>query len=163
MPLRVRLTLWYGSALALVLIIFSVVLYAMTARNLRDAVDESLEDTATIAVRSLQERGFLPLLNEKELLSQFPELARIDKFSRFSARPVRLPSALRISSTTMFRSAALRLRLRLPDRVFLNRPYTPMSRRCESFRCPSCIGTICCTSCRSGLRWNQSGRLSIGS
>lgn len=80
MPLRVRLTLWYGSALALVLIIFSVVLYAMTARNLRDAVDESLEDTATIAVRSLEERGFLPLLNERELLSQFPELARIDKF-----------------------------------------------------------------------------------
>ncbi len=80
MPLRVRLTLWYGSALSLVLIIFSVVLYAMTARNLRDAVDESLEDTATIAVRSLEERGFLPLLNEKELLSQFPELARIDKF-----------------------------------------------------------------------------------
>jgi len=80
MPLRVRLTLWYGSSLALVLIIFSVALYAMTARNLRDAVDESLEDTATIAVRSLEERGFLPLLNEKELLSQFPELARIDKF-----------------------------------------------------------------------------------
>lgn len=80
MPLRVRLTLWYGSALALVLIIFSVILYAMTARNLRDAVDESLEDTATTAVRSLEERGFLPLLNEKELLSQFPELARIDKF-----------------------------------------------------------------------------------
>lgn len=80
MPLRVRLTLWYGSALALVLIIFSVILYAMTARSLRDAVDESLEDTATIAVRSLEERGFLPLLNERELLSQFPELARIDKF-----------------------------------------------------------------------------------
>lgn len=80
MPLRVRLTLWYGSALALVLIVFSVVLYAMTARNLRDAVDESLEDTATIAVRSLEEGGFLPLLNDKELLSHFPELARIDKF-----------------------------------------------------------------------------------
>jgi two-component system, OmpR family, sensor kinase len=80
MPLRVRLTLWYGSALALILIIFSVILYAMTARNLRDAVDESLEYTATIAVRSLEERGFLPLLNERELLSQFPELARIDKF-----------------------------------------------------------------------------------
>ena len=80
MPLRVRLTLWYGSALALVLIIFSVILYAITARNLRDTVDESLEDTATTAVRSLEARGFLPLLNEEELLSQFPELARIDKF-----------------------------------------------------------------------------------
>ena len=80
MPLRVRLTIWYGSALALVLIIFSVVLYVITARNLRDAVDESLEETATAAVRSLEERGFLPLIDEEELLSHFPELARIDKF-----------------------------------------------------------------------------------
>ena len=80
MPLRLRLTLWYGSALALVLIIFSVVLYAITARNLRNAVDQSLEETATAAVRSLEERGFLPLIDEEELLSQFPELARIDKF-----------------------------------------------------------------------------------
>lgn len=80
MPLRVRLTLWYGSALAMVLITFSVVLYVITARNLRDDVDQSLEETATAAVRSLQERGFLPLLDEEELMSQFPELARIDKF-----------------------------------------------------------------------------------
>ncbi|MCP9463138.1 MAG: HAMP domain-containing protein, partial [Nitrospira sp.] len=80
MPLRLRLTLWYGSALALVLLIFSVVLYAVMARNLRDAVDQSLEETAMTAVRSLEERGFLPLLDEEELLSQFPELARIDKF-----------------------------------------------------------------------------------
>ncbi|HXV68863.1 MAG TPA: heavy metal sensor histidine kinase [Nitrospira sp.] len=80
MPLRVRLTLWYGTALALVLIIFSVVLYAITARNLRDGIDQSLEETATAAVRSLEERGFLPLIDEEELLSQFPELTRIDKF-----------------------------------------------------------------------------------
>ncbi|MCP9440379.1 MAG: heavy metal sensor histidine kinase [Nitrospira sp.] len=80
MPLRLRLTLWYGSALALVLLVFSVVLYAIMARNLRDAVDQSLEETAMAAVRSLEERGFLPLLDEEELLSQFPELARIDKF-----------------------------------------------------------------------------------
>lgn len=80
MPLRLRLTLWYGSALALVLIIFSTVLYVITARNLRDSVDQSLEETATAAVRSLEERGFLPLIDEEELMSQFPELARIDKF-----------------------------------------------------------------------------------
>jgi two-component system OmpR family sensor kinase len=80
MRLRVRLTLWYGSALAMVLITFSVVLYVLTARNLRDDVDQSLEETATAAVRSLEERGFLPLIDEEELLSQFPELARIDKF-----------------------------------------------------------------------------------
>jgi heavy metal sensor kinase len=80
MPLRVRLTLWYGTALGLILVIFSVVLYAITARNLRDGVDQSLEETATAAVRSLEERGFLPLIDEEELLSQFPELTRIDKF-----------------------------------------------------------------------------------
>jgi two-component system OmpR family sensor kinase len=80
MPLRLRLTLWYGSTLALVLIVFSVVLYNVTARSLRDAVDQSLEETANTAVRSLEERGFLPLIDEEELLSQFPELARIDKF-----------------------------------------------------------------------------------
>ena len=80
MRLRVRLTLWYGSALAMVLITFSVVLYGLTARNLRDDIDQSLEETATAAVRSLEERGFLPLIDEEELLSQFPELARIDKF-----------------------------------------------------------------------------------
>ncbi|MBD0316558.1 MAG: HAMP domain-containing protein [Nitrospiraceae bacterium] len=80
MPLRLRLTLWYGSALAIVLVIFSIVLYAITARNLRNSVDQSLEETATTAVRSLEERGFLPLIDEGALLSQFPELARIDKF-----------------------------------------------------------------------------------
>ena len=80
MPLRVRLTLWYGTALALILIIFSTILYVVTARSLRDAVDESLEETAAAAVRSLEERGFLPLIDEDELMSQFPELARIDKF-----------------------------------------------------------------------------------
>ena len=80
MPLRLRLTLWYGSALALILIVFSTILYVLTARTLRDAVDQSLEETAAAAVRSLEERGFLPLIDEDELLSQFPELARIDKF-----------------------------------------------------------------------------------
>src|SRR5262247_3101846 len=80
MPLRLRLTLWYGSALALVLIAFSTVLYFITARSLRDAVDQSLEETAETAVRSLEERGFLPLIDEDELMSQFPELTRIDKF-----------------------------------------------------------------------------------
>ena len=80
MPLRLRLTLWYGSALALILIAFSTILYIITARSLRDAIDQSLEETAVAAVRSLEERGFLPLIDENELMSQFPELARIDKF-----------------------------------------------------------------------------------
>lgn len=80
MPLRVRLTLWYGTAMALFLTIFAVVLYTVMARSLKDQVDQSLEETATVAVRSLEQRGFLTLLDEEELLTQFPELARIDKF-----------------------------------------------------------------------------------
>src|SRR4029078_11569112 len=48
--------------------------------GLRDALDHSLEEPAAAAVRSLEERGFLPLIDEEELMSQFPELARIDKF-----------------------------------------------------------------------------------
>ena len=68
MPLRVRLTLWYGTALALILIIFSTILYLVTARSLRDAVDQSLEETAEAAVRSLEERGFLPLIDVDELM-----------------------------------------------------------------------------------------------
>jgi sensor histidine kinase regulating citrate/malate metabolism len=80
MPLRLRLSLWYGTALALILVAFSTVLYFVTARSLRDALDQSLEETAAAAVRSLEERGFLPLIDEDELMSQFPELARIDKF-----------------------------------------------------------------------------------
>ncbi|MGQ0809874.1 MAG: HAMP domain-containing sensor histidine kinase [Nitrospiraceae bacterium] len=80
MPLRVRLTLWYGTALAMILVTFSIALYGVMAKALNDQVDRSLEETATTAVRLLDERGFLPLVDEEELLSQFPELARLDKF-----------------------------------------------------------------------------------
>ena len=59
MPLRVRLTLWYGTALALILIIFSTILYVITARSLRAAVDQSLGDTAAAAVRVVLVSGGL--------------------------------------------------------------------------------------------------------
>lgn len=102
MPLRVRLTLWYGTVLALVLIVFSVVLYAITARSLRDTVDEALEDTATTAVRSLETHGFLPLIDEEELLSQFPELTRIDKFFQIFSPSGTITIRSRISNNTRF-------------------------------------------------------------
>ena len=53
--LRVRLTLWYGISLALLLVIFAAVLYTLVARDLRDQVDRSLEESAAAAVRSLME------------------------------------------------------------------------------------------------------------
>jgi hypothetical protein len=58
MPLRVRLTLWYGTALALILIIFSTILYVITARSLRDAVDQSLEETAARPFGRWKSAGF---------------------------------------------------------------------------------------------------------
>ncbi|MDQ6803192.1 MAG: ATP-binding protein [Acidobacteriota bacterium] len=43
---RARLTLWYTAILALVLVTFSVISYALLARTIRAATDSSLADTA---------------------------------------------------------------------------------------------------------------------
>ena len=79
MPLRVRLTLWYGTALALILIVFATVLYVVMARGLRDQVDHSIEQAAIAAVRSLENR-FGPFLPFEDFSAQFPEVAVVDKF-----------------------------------------------------------------------------------
>src|SRR5437867_3404138 len=54
LPLRVRLTLWYGTALAVILMTFALVLYAEMGRGLKDQVDRSLEEAAAVAIRSLE-------------------------------------------------------------------------------------------------------------
>ncbi len=78
--LRMRLTLWYGTSLALILIVFAVVVYGVTARELNDQVDRSLEESATVAVRSLLEGGLGPFIQFEDLSDKFPELAVVDKF-----------------------------------------------------------------------------------
>ena len=80
MSLRVRLTLWYGTALAGILILFAVALYAEMAGALKDQVDRSLEEAASAAIRSLEERRFGPFLLFEDLSEDFPELATLDKF-----------------------------------------------------------------------------------
>lgn len=50
---RVRLTLWYVSALALALIVFSVVLYALFARALHQQIDDSLFSVVEVTTKSL--------------------------------------------------------------------------------------------------------------
>ena len=80
MSLRVRLTFWYGSALALVLLLFGVVLYGVMATALKDQVDRSLEEAASVAVRALEERRYGPFLFYEDLPLDFPELAVLDKF-----------------------------------------------------------------------------------
>jgi two-component system OmpR family sensor kinase len=80
MSLRVRLTLWYGTALASVLVVCGVILYGALAKALKEHVDRSLEDTAAVAERSLEEHRFGPFLLYEDLSQDFPELATLDKF-----------------------------------------------------------------------------------
>lgn len=80
LSLRVRLTLWYGTALAVILLVFATALYGVMARALKDQVDRSLEEAASVAIRSLEERRFGPFLLFEDLSGDFPELAVLDKF-----------------------------------------------------------------------------------
>lgn len=50
---RVRLTLWYVSVLALVLVVFSLILYALLSRALHQRIDESLLAVIEVATKSL--------------------------------------------------------------------------------------------------------------
>ncbi len=80
LSLRVRLTLWYGTALALILVVFAAVLYFVMARALNDQVDRSLEESALAAVRSLMRSELGPFFQFEDLSHKFPELAVLDKF-----------------------------------------------------------------------------------
>ena len=78
--IRVRLTLWYGIALALILVLFAGSIYLVMSRALRGQVDASLEEAAAVAVRTLGEHRFGPFLIFEDLSQDFPELALLDKF-----------------------------------------------------------------------------------
>lgn len=78
--IRVRLTLWYGSALALILVLFAVSLYLVMSRALREQVDASLDEAAAVAIRTLGEHRFGPFLIFEDLSQDFPEIALLDKF-----------------------------------------------------------------------------------
>lgn len=78
--IRVRLTIWYGTALALIMVLFALALYLVMARALQDQIDRSLEEAAMAASRSLEEHRFGPFLLLDDLTQAFPELALLDKF-----------------------------------------------------------------------------------
>jgi heavy metal sensor kinase len=78
--IRIRLTLWYGSALALILILFAFALYAVMSHTLQTQVDRSLEETARVAIRALEEPRDGPFFTFESLSQEFPELAVLDKF-----------------------------------------------------------------------------------
>jgi two-component system OmpR family sensor kinase len=79
MPLRARLTLWYGTALALILLVFAGALYAVLSNELRTQIDRSLDEAAAAAVRAVEQHGVGPFIPFEELATEFPELAVLDK------------------------------------------------------------------------------------
>ena len=78
--IRVRLTLWYGSALALILVLFAVALYAVMSRALQNQVDRELDEAAAVAIRALEQRRVGPFLTYESLELEFPQLATLNKF-----------------------------------------------------------------------------------
>ncbi len=78
--IRVRLTIWYGGGLALIMLLFASALYVVMARALQDHIDRSLEEAAVAATRSLEEHRFGPFLLLDDLTQAFPNLALLDKF-----------------------------------------------------------------------------------
>jgi heavy metal sensor kinase len=80
MSVRFRLTLWYGTSLAMILIAFGVLLYGFRAKGLKEQVDDSLAEAATATVRSLEHHRLGPLIHFEDLSADFPELAVLDKF-----------------------------------------------------------------------------------
>ena len=107
MSLRVRLTLWYGTALAVVLIVFGVILYGVLAKVLKDQVDRSLEETAAVAQRSLEEHRFGPFFLFEDLSQDFPELATLDKFFQIFGPTGQITIQSPIYRAGTFRSAGL--------------------------------------------------------
>ena len=83
--IRVRLTIWYGGSLALIMIIFAGALYVVMSRTLQNQIDRSLDEAAGAAARSLEEHRFGPFLLLDDLAQAFPELALIDKFFQIFA------------------------------------------------------------------------------
>src|ERR1044072_3361669 len=87
---RVRLSLWYVSVLALVLVVFSIVVYTLLARTLYARVDEGLRAVVEVAIKSLAndlEEGqtkesaaqstVTELFNREQALAIFDETAHV--------------------------------------------------------------------------------------
>ena len=56
--IRIRLTLWYGTALTLILVMFATAVYLVMSRALRGQVDASLDEAAAVAIQTLGEHRF---------------------------------------------------------------------------------------------------------
>jgi len=53
-PVQIRLTLWYAGVLAVVLVVFSMFVYALMARSIEQRIDAGLQNVIDVAALSLQ-------------------------------------------------------------------------------------------------------------
>ena len=75
---RGRLTLWYVSALALILVVFGVAVYVMLSRALHRRVDEALRSTLEISITSLTHHAQEGQSSQSAAQSTAAELSRSD-------------------------------------------------------------------------------------
>ena len=81
--IRSRLTAWYVTLLAIILILFSVILNFFLAKRLHESVDNSLTVSATVVATSATMRlGNSPLPGLNQLFEQFMNQGNLNKFYR---------------------------------------------------------------------------------
>ena len=81
--IRSRLTAWYVTLLAIILILFSVLLNYFLAKRLYESVDNSLTVSATVVATSATMRlGNSPLPGLNQLFEQFMNQGNLNKFYR---------------------------------------------------------------------------------
>ncbi len=81
--IRSRLTAWYVTLLAIILILFSVLLNYFLAKRLHESVDNSLTVSATVVATSATMRlGNSPLPGLNQLFEQFMSQGNLNKFYR---------------------------------------------------------------------------------
>lgn len=81
--IRSRLTAWYVTLLAIILILFSVLLNYFLAKRLHESVDNSLTVSATVVATSATMRlGNSPLPGLNQLFEQFMNQGNLNKFYR---------------------------------------------------------------------------------
>ena len=81
--IRSRLTAWYVTLLAIILILFSVLLNYFLAKRLYESVDNSLTVSATVVATSATMRlGDSPLPGLNQLFEQFMNQGNLNKFYR---------------------------------------------------------------------------------
>lgn len=74
MRIRTKLILWYSGLLAVIIVIFGVIVYGFMDRTLVDAVDSSLDETATQVIRNSRVQRFGEFGGPIETMIRLPRL-----------------------------------------------------------------------------------------